>query len=615
MCGISFYCSLKINPIAELKESINRISHRGPDDFGFFYKQIAKYFIGVGHNRLSILDLSASGKQPMQRQGITIAYNGEVYNHQILRKNLESRQYNFQGHSDTEIVLVLFKEYGIDSFSMLNGMFAFIIVDEPNSKIYLVRDRLGIKPLYYFNHVDGLFVSSEIRGLKAFSMVNCAVNPHHVFEFFNQGFLYEPSTGYTNIHKLNPAHYLEFNLKNGAWNLINYKTTISYPTSTSLDEKLRISMQEQTISDVTLGTFFSGGTDSGLIASLSNNNELFFAKYHNSPTPSKHDHDLEFATAIAKYLKKNLDITEMSAECKTPDELIQSVDFVASNTEELISDYTFWATYQIALAAKNKNYKVMLSGMGGDELFAGYPRNLVLKKHQLIKMLYPFFVMLGRFNFIPKKFDKKFERLLSYCKENHWPTAYSRLLGYFSREDLQALFPNINLLEIHYREKLDTIANKFPGNPKDKVKLAQFFDLSGFLSHNLTIADKAAMLASIELRVPLLYEVIVEHALTLSSKQLMQRNQLKYPLKQSLLNLLPKQLIKRPKIGFNPPLDGLINTIGLEKLRNEMIYAKKFINFNAITFLLNQHFSGAANNTYKLWQLLYFSRWVKCNTV
>ena len=257
----------------------------------------------------------------------------------------------------------------------------------------------------------------------------------------------------------------------------------------------------------------------------------------------------------------------------------------------------------------------MLSGMGGDEAFAGYPRYLILKWHRIIKTISPVINAALKLNLFPRKWNKKFERLASYSTENHWPTAYSRLLGYFSRLELQSFFNDSNTLEANYRNKLDAIASRYEGKKSDKIKMAQYFDLSGFLSHNLMVSDKASMLASIELRVPLLDESVLAHGLALPTRSLVPGWKLKQPLKAILSALLPKKLVKRPKTGFNPPLDGLIKKIGIERLQKEFSHASQIINTESTSALLEDHFTGKSNNTYKLWQLLYFSCWIKQQTL
>lgn len=609
MCGLSFYCSLQSNPFNELKKSMLEMNHRGPDDSGVLSMKIADYHLGVGHNRLSILDLSEAGKQPMDLgHGVIISYNGEVYNHKPLRTLLEKKGYAFKGHSDTEIVSLLYTEYGEASFSMLKGMFALVIIDKNKQKVWMARDRLGIKPLYVYSDAQSLYASSEIRGLKAFSAVPIEIDRHDVFEFFNQGFLYEPSTGYVSIQKLKPGHSVEIDLRDGSKKEIGFQTSDDYYSNANLEDVIQSAVKQQLTADVPLGTFFSGGIDSSIIAHFAENNDLFFAKYTND---EQTDLDLSFSKKISTFLNKPLHISEISHADESADEIMRAVDFVAKNTEELISDYTFWPTYQLSQAAREKGYKVMLSGMGADEIFAGYPRYSVLKHHSLIKSIRPVLKGLLRLKWTPKKWDKKFDRLVSYTTEKHWPTAYSRLLGYFSRAELNDFFSDMDALTPCYQSKLDEIAQSYEGQGDDKVKLAQHYDLKGFLSHNLMVSDKASMLAGLELRVPLLDESIVHHGMRLSSKSLLKKGQLKHPLKTLLRRLLPEHFVERPKVGFNPPLEGLINALGKERLQSEMVHVGAFINLNAVNSLITQHFAGEANNVYKLWQLLYFSRWLK----
>ncbi len=367
-------------------------------------------------------------------RGVIIVYNGEVYNHQELRILLINKQYRMQGHSDTEVVSLLYNEFGVASFTMLNGMFAFVILDREKKKIYFVRDRLGIKPLYLYKDERGLYASSEIKGLKPFPDVQFEINRQNVFEFFNQGFLYEPDTGFTYIKKLMPGHYLEFDLQSGHQKIERYVDHINTNRLNPIEENIAFAVNEQLVADVPLGVFFSGGVDSSLIAACIPKSDLFFAQFDDAP-----DTDLIYSDAIAKHFNRPL-ITANLTNQSDKNNLLKWVDFVAEHSEELLSDYTFYATYHLAKAAQDKGYKVMLSGMGGDELFAGYPRYLILKYHRLIKLFNPVFKAMLFLNIFPKKLDKKFERLVSYSEERHWPTAYARLLGYFNRQDLHAFF-------------------------------------------------------------------------------------------------------------------------------------------------------------------------------
>lgn len=611
MCGISFYCSRHGALVDELNESLSVTSHRGPDASGFLHESVGQYSIGIGHNRLSIIDLTETGSQPMiSGSGNILSYNGEIYNHVILRHELESLGHQFIGNSDTEVIMRLYDEFGSKSFGMLQGMFSFVVLDKKRARLFVVRDTVGIKPVYLFQDNAELYGCSEIKGLKAFEAVNTDIDEDDVYEFFNNGFLYEPSTGFKFIKKLMPGYFAELDLTSGIPSFECYKEVTEFHTSENLTEKLNSAIKAQQVADVPLGVFFSGGADSSILASHFNSTELFFAKYAADPSA---DIDLKYSKLIAEFLGKELNVAELDSNYQDVEALLDSVDFVAANTEELISDYTFWATYQLSKAAKDSGYKVMLSGMGGDEAFAGYPRYIVLKYHYLVKFFSPLLSLLLKFGLFPQKLNKKFERLVSYSSESKWGIAYSRMLGYFSQDELSALFNNNKNLINRFSSKVDKVLLGYKGSKKDKVKLAQFMDATGFLSHNLMVSDKASMLASIELRVPLLDEAIVAHGFNLKTDQLIHKRQTKFPLKAILKNILPDRLVERPKTGFNPPLDGLINRIGESRLKQELANLEGVINIDKITQLIEDHFQNISNNTYKLWQLLYFSRWLKIN--
>ncbi len=608
MCGISFYCAKGVFFHKELESSLLSITHRGPDASGTYFNDFDGNFVGLGHNRLSIIDLSDSAKQPMIKGGVVISFNGEIYNFKEIRNKLVASGHVFFSNSDTEVILAAYLEYGIKCFSMLKGMFVFSLLDEVNKQFYVVRDVIGIKPIYLYQTETAIFGCSEIKGLREFSEVNLEISESDIFEFFNTGFLYEPSTGYRYIKKLMPGHYINVDLKSGAQTHTQYANFSDYNNSYSLSQKIAMSVAKQEVADVPLGVFFSGGADSSILAAQAKNSELLFAKYDKDPSS---DIDLEYSKLISCFLNKDLKTTNINSGNESSDTIMDSFDFVAKHSEELISDYTFWSTYLLSVAARESGYKVMLSGMGGDEAFAGYPRYLVLQNHRMVKTFSVLLKIINRFKFFPRRLNKKFERLVSYSSESHWVLAYSRLLGYFSQSEIKNLFPNFKSHNVEYLKKLNLILESYNGSFEDKVKLAQHFDMTGFLSHNLSVSDKASMLASIELRVPLLDESIVAHGLSEDSNVLIRKRILKSPLKNVLSLLIPRRFIDRPKTGFNPPLDNLINKLGIDRIRTELDTLPRFIDGGAVNKILAAHFSGEDNNTYKIWQLLYFSRWMR----
>jgi len=609
MCGISFYFSKDKSYENELRESLRLTSHRGPDSNGTYFKETNNGFLGLGHNRLSIIDLSSSGDQPMISGDIRIIFNGEIYNYKSIRQDLISLGYSFDTSTDTEVILKSYTEYGVDCFTLFRGMFSFIIIDEAKDRVFLVRDSLGIKPLYLFKSDSSIYASSEIKGLKVFPEVDQTISKQDIFEFFNTGFLYEPSTGFEHIKKLPPQHYLEMDLKDGSIVIEEFSAPIFSDDQSDLRQKIANAVEMQQLADVPVGIFFSGGVDSSILACLANDTNLLFAGYDKDPAS---DLDSKYASLISKHLKAKFTSVQIEGSSTQVNEILNSFYFVADNTEELISDYTFWSTYLLSKAARENGYKVMLSGMGGDEAFAGYPRYLVVKYHSLIKFLAPIFKLLDNVSLVPNSLSKKFERLLSYIEEPDWPVSYSRLLGYFSGTELRKFFINFDDLNEVYKKKLNIIDERFIGI--DKVKKAQHFDALGFLAHNLSVADKASMLASIELRVPLLDESVYAHGLNSKSRELIPVMSMKKPLKKLLYTLIPKRFIDRPKTGFNPPLDGLIQSLGSEVILNELKSLSRVLNSKSVEDIVEAHFTGTANNTYKIWQLLYFSRWLERNS-
>jgi asparagine synthase (glutamine-hydrolysing) len=546
----------------------------------------------------------------MTRGDFTVSFNGEIYNYREIRQSLIHKGYKFKSTADTEVIVNAYAEFGIDCFNILKGMFTFVLLDENINKVYLVRDSVGIKPLYIYQNDKSLYANSEIRGLKSFFDVDLAVSKQDIFEFFNTGFLYEPSTGFKHIRKLLPGHYLTLDMFSGQSETAKFSNLSSCIEGVSLHDKIANAIQKQQLADVPVGVFFSGGADSTILASLAKDVNLLFAKYDKDLIS---DVDYKYSSLISQHLDAKLNTIFIEASASRPTDILKAFYFVADNTEELMSDYTFWSTYRLSKAAREQGYKVMLSGMGGDEVFAGYPRYLVVKYHHFIRLAAPFLRLMNYFKLVPESFGKRFDRLLSYVNESNWAVGYSRLLGYFSTTELMALFHDFNSLSDSYENKLDVIKDAYVGD-NDRVKLAQHFDSSGFLAHNLSIADKASMLASIELRVPLLDEHVFVDGMSAKSSDLIVGTSLKTPLKRLLASLIPKKLIDRPKTGFNPPLDGLIQALGISVIIDELASLSTVFDISIVNQIVAIHFSGEKNNTYKIWQLLYFARWLKTNS-
>jgi len=613
MCGVSFYWSKKSSFSSQLVNSLELTKHRGPDGTGVFETFCHESYLGLGHNRLSILDLSEAGSQPMHgTNGLSLIFNGEIYNHESLRESLVARGVNFNGNSDTEVVLQLYSEFGVEAFNRLEGMFCIVVLDVFNQKLHIVRDAVGIKPIYISHTEKGFFGCSEIKGLRPFLEKNIEIDENDVYEFFNNGFLYEPATGFKGIKKLLPGSILTLDLESGEKSTSHLKDICEYNSKHTFMDKLKNAIGMQLNADVPVGVFFSGGADSSIIASMSEQCDLFFAEFAADESANV---DKSYSHMIAQHFGKKIVTHKMDDESASADELMEQVKFVARNTEELISDYTFWPTYQLSIASRESGYKVMLSGMGGDEAFAGYPRYHILANHRFIKFLSPVLNLLFRTNLFPRRLDKKFSRLVAYASEKNWAVAYSRMLGYFNKKELEELFGSKESQYFSvYEKKLNQLLKRYKKRCSSKVKMGQFMDRFGFLPHNLMVSDKASMLASIEMRVPLLNETLVAHGLETKPSNLIDFKETKKPLKKALAHCLPKRLIERPKTGFNPPLDALINKIGRQRLHLELGEVGGFIDKEFGIKLIDEHFSQKQNNSYKIWQLLYFKHWLAIHT-
>lgn len=602
MCGFSFYASKK-NFSSDLESSTNAIIHRGPDRTNIYETRVSDKNIGIGFNRLSIQDVSSYGDQPMHyKDEITISFNGEIYNFIELREDLILKGYNFEGGSDTEVILCLYREHKELLFEKLRGMFSILIFDRLRKKIFIGRDSIGIKPFYFFYDNFSFFGSSELKGLKEFKEVSWEIDESLIYEFLLNGFLFEPGTGYKNIKKVEPGKLIEIDLVDFSITDSDFSNGLKF-NSGKLQDILKKSIQRQLRSDVPLGIFFSGGLDSTLLAIESKDSDLIFAEY------SDKDENLDklYSEKISDYMNKKLNTIQIDAGKLSKKRALENISFVAQNTEELISDYTFLATYELSNAAKKAGYKVMLSGMGGDEAFAGYPRYKILKYHSLLKLIHPFFNFLWKIKLIPKSFTKKIARLINFSSSKSFHDGYPHLVGFFSKKELR------NMIKGYEEVWQDNLLNKIKliSNGSTGLKGAEKIDRKGFLSHNLMVSDKASMLASIELRVPLLDEDLYQYGKSLPAERKINLFATKIPLAKEIEKHLPKKLIARPKVGFNPPLNQLIDAFTKDELYDELSKIKGFIKQDEIQNILEKHFSKNEDNTYKIWQLLYLKSWIE----
>ena len=617
MCGFSAYISRQ-DERQNLRESLASIAHRGPDYSGTQTLQTADgWHLGLGHNRLSIIDLSENGNQPMLSADgrIYMVFNGEIYNFESLKSRLPN--HNWKSHSDSEVLLELYAKEGEQIFAYLRGMFAVVFFHVESGELCIVRDQLGIKPVYYAISNEGFYLSSEIRGLAPFfNNLPWRVDRASLFQFLNNGFVYDPDTGIEGVRKIEPGHYVKW--KNGTYKSTAYfnlseataALLLHYEATSAIEQAVKSHL----ISDAKIGLLFSGGMDSTAIA-VAGKIPLLFAEYDEEAIRlSGRINEKKYASEIASVMGLPLDLQPMSSSNDSA--FLSTVAMTAFGNEELISDYTFISSKDLCQVARNNGYKVMLSGMGADEAYMSYPRYTMLRKQGLLKGLNavtPNFLLdwMGKF----PAFAKKVERYQSFFSEKQLALGYTRLLGYLNRAEIDQLMGQ----EQGQWEAYEAVLDKhLKGFEKDEpiVQVAAL-DVKGFLAHNLMVADKSSMQASVELRVPFVdldfyCGLFAQHRRMPESRQAG-----KGPLREYVEKTIPKTLTRRPKVGFNPPLDQAIQALGEDQLI-QIVKESNFgqhLNLNFVEQIIRAHFRGDGNHTYKLWQFLYLAFWFKDKVV
>lgn len=616
MCGIVGYIS---NNNINLNTHLNKIYHRGPDFSDVYYDSIEKKYVGLGHVRLSIIDTASHANQPFYFEDkYILIFNGEIYNYIEIRNELKEKGYTFNTESDTEVLISAYDYFKEKVFEHLDGMFAFCIYDKVNNKVLIARDHLGIKPIYYYYNekLNEIFFASELKALFEFENVPKNISSQAICEYLFNGWLYEPDTGFENIFKIMPGSYIEYDLESQQKKTITYfDVSKEYNNSrnlqtSSIENLIDNSIKKQCRSDVPLGVFFSGGIDSTIIASKVDNLKCLSAKYdENDIKSSGIGDDYFYSEKIAKIV--NLDIEAIELKNEKFD--LDIIKHIVNSTEELNADFTYFISEKISIEARNKNYIVMLSGMGADEIFGGYPRYKIVKYRNIFKIIS--FLLKPLKNLIKKNksLSKKIDRFFSSIDEKDFIYSYSSLIGSFSRLEVEKIIKDKNEIQ-KYHDKINSFLNKV--RKETDFKKAFYLDLYGFLSHNFIVADKSSMQASIEKRVPLINKELAVKNFFEKENELLDFFNTKKQLKKILYKILPKEIIDRKKTGFNPPMDNMINEID----KNDFLKIIKsgnlgyYINLEFIEKLIYNHFNNIDNNTYKLWQILFLHFWLEENS-
>ena len=637
MCGIVGFCncSEKVDK-AILTSMRDALTHRGPDDAGIYVDEDNN--VGLGHRRLSILDLSSLGHQPMSNENgsIWITYNGEVYNFKEIREELKQGGYNFKSNSDTEVVVKSYEEWGIDCVHKFIGMFALGIWDKIEKKLYLVRDRVGVKPLYYYQK-DGLFLfGSELKALMKHPDFNKEIDYSVLQLYLRYGYIPAPYTIFKNTYKLRPGHYLcvcNNDLREVKyWDIVDFY--LQEPINLSEDEiaeelenLLIDSFKYRLVSDVPVGVFLSGGIDSTTVTALLQKNINTQLKTFSIGFYEDRFNEAKWSKKIANYLET--DHTEYYLSVKEAFSIIEKLPEIY---DEPFGDSSGIPTYLVSRLAR-QDVTVTLSADGGDELFCGY------KKYKSVNHLNRLFLRIPKYirdliieaiytispirvdsinrAFMPiipriKNLRDKYEKWGNMLRESNYENRldmYKFNINKWTPDDL------MRLMWYQYNSKLNTYFEDtfYRLHHNDFLTQMMAIDFKTFLVDDiLTKVDRATMSVGLESREPFLDHRLVQYVARIPVNLKYKNGMSKYVLRKILYKYVPRELIERPKQGFNVPLGewlkGGLYPLVMNYLNEDRLKKEGVFNPGVVSSSIKDFMNGSINVN-KIWFLLMFEMW------
>ena len=611
MCGIAGIIGIfdKASGETLIKKMLKVIEHRGPDSNGLW----ARDGFVFGMQRLSIIDL-AGGDQPIWSDcGVGIIFNGEIYNFKNLRESLEKEGITFKTHSDTEIILQLYLKKGIEAIHDLEGMFGICLYDPRIEKVYLIRDRLGVKPLYYYHDDKNFIFGSEIKSIIEALPQKPDVNEQSIWHYLTLRYVPSPETIWKNIHKLEPGHYLEYDLKYKKFAIVKYWSVDFHSEKIQKNrnyekefENLFLEAVEKRLlaSDVPVGILLSGGLDSSCVAAAAA--ELGHKNFHTFSIGFEDGgefSELDYAKKVAEYIGSTHHEITISQK--------QFVDFLEEfvwHSDEPIADLASIPLYYVSKLA-SEHVKVVLSGEGADEILAGYNFDQLAKKLFYLKAL----------NYLPESIL----RLLPFdSTKNLAESGYSNFLK-FNATHITNIFSENRKLEIctfkaeHSTKKYiqDLYGVSSSSEPIDQLQ--QVYCQSWLVEDLLMKADKMSMATSLELRVPFLDHKLVEWAAKLPLEWKVGSLQGGFTTKRILRSFaekrIPAEIITRPKQGFPVPAYKWLKEELFEfaQANLQASHLKKWINTDKLSVLLSNLKNGESNAAHEIWSLIILSIWMR----
>jgi asparagine synthase (glutamine-hydrolysing) len=622
MCGIAGFVDYKHNCTVEtMTKMIESINYRGPDNLGAQVFKTNDATIGLGQSRLSIIDLSDLGNQPMSYENFQIVFNGEIYNYKVLKAELQTLGYVFNTNSDTEVILKATKEWGDEAVHRFIGMFVYCIYDNKKNQLSITRDRAGVKPLYYYFEDQIFLFGSELKSLLPCSRFNKEIEDKILPQFLQYGYIPAPYSIYKNCYKLMPGHRIVLDIDKGKINIEQYWNSNDYYTINKIDisykeakedvHKLLISAcNYRMVADVPVGVFLSGGYDSTAVSAITHSQQNNKLKTYTIGFESENNEAL-FAKSIANYI--GTDHTEYYCSTEDIKNIIPQLPYIY---DEPFGDVSAIPTILVSQLAK-KDVKVVLSADGGDELFCGYTvYNKVIKYNkQLNKIPNSIKTILNnKSHLIPKN------QLLSIPKQ-HYLNSFTESISTNQRLQIKNLYRCMNEKPKSYIDNFfknnynltspfDINIDKFKIN--NEIPMA--IDYSCYLPNDiLTKVDRATMSVSIEGREPLIDHRLHEYVAQLPFNFKFENEVNKKILKDIVHDYVPYPLMNRPKSGFSFPID--------ELLRSELDFLiEYYLNENSlnwsgllnVTFIIKQVQLFKAKKMYYtplIWRLLMFQMW------
>ena len=626
MCGIAG-CYQQADGHKLVDIMTDRIAHRGPDSAGTWNHENGQVAVQLGHRRLSIIDLSAAADQPLTKHGLTMVYNGELYNYRALRAELASRGVQFTTNSDTEVVLEAWRCWGPGALTRFRGMFAFALVDEQAGDLVLARDPLGIKPLYYLPRGAGVIFASELKALVAAVGSELRMEPGALVASMLYYWVPEQRCAIDGVRKLPAGSWARFRPDGSCrvehyWRPAEVAAQAAAGPPADLGAVIEESVTAHLVSDVPVSSFLSGGLDSSIITVLAHRAEPGIDAYTITFRPE--DQRLEAMPDDAVYARKvaaryGIDLHEIEISPDIVDMLPRIVDVL----DEPIGDPAAINTLLMCEAARERGVKVILSGMGADELFGGYRKHLAC-------------VMAGRYRRLPAvpralvrstvdrlpvsaggrglRYARWSKRFLTFAELPEEPR-FRRSYTLYDPDELAALVsPD---LAGHIGQVIEEHSEIYHDNTlPDEVNRMCLADARLFLPGlNLAYSDRSSMAASVEVRVPFVDPIVAQAAFSIPGSAKIQRRQGKVALKRAAESWLPHEIVYRPKASFSAPLRAWVRGDLQEVIRDVLIGGELvgcgMLRREALLRLVEDEQAGREDRSKQIWQLLTMELWYR----